>query len=509
MKSPQSWWSRVFSPGKQESKRLRSRSYDAAKTGRRTQGWARQTADVNTITARALGELRLHARDLVRNNAWASGGLEALVSNTIGWGIVGKAIDGDIETANSLWKEWSESTDCDADGRLTLPGLQELAFRTIVESGEVLIRRRIRRPEDGLTIPLQIQVIEPDHIDTSKNGVISSSGGPINQGIEYDKIGRRRAYWLFPQHPGSVQPSINGKSQNESVPVPASEVIHVYRILRPGQVRGVTWLASTIAPLKDFDEYEDAALMKQKVSACFVGVVTDADGDDTSVGEQDEENDEIEEFQPGTMTYLKPGRSISFGSPPPAGDDQFSNRNLRKVGKGFGSLTYEELTNDFSNVNFSSARMGRLSHYSNVRRWQWNMLIPQMCVPIWDWFNEAAVLAGKLRQPSRSRWTPPPMQMIEPDKEGLAYSRLIRNGLMTLDDAIRELGGDPDEQLKQLAADMAKLDALKLKLDCDPRNTSQAGQVQQEPQEPPSADEVAVKKKSARALRAAYEELEE
>jgi lambda family phage portal protein len=499
MKSPQSWWSRVFSFNKPAQKSLRVRNYEAAKPGRRTQGWARQTADINTITAQSLSELRLHSRDLVRNNAWAQGGLESLVSNTIGWGIIGKAIDGDVETANTLWKEWAESTDCDADGRLTFAGLQELAFRTVVESGECLIRRRLRRPEDGLTIPFQLQVLEPDHIDTNKNGVIGPSGGPINQGIEYDLIGRRTAYWLFPKHPGSVQPNVNGKSHNISVPVPASEVIHVYRILRPGQVRGIPWLAATITPLKDFDEYEDASLMKQKVSACFVGAVTDADGDDSAVGDTTDQPEDVEEFQPGTFTYLPPGRSVTFGNPPPAGDDDFTERTLRKIAKGFGSLTYEEFTNDLSNVNYSSLRFGRLSHFSNVRRWQWNMLIPGMCVPIWNWFNEVALLAGELRQPSKSSWTPPPMQMIEPDKEGLAYSRLIRNGLMTLDEAIRELGGDPDEQLKQLAADMAKLDALKLKLDCDPRNTSQAGQVQQEPQDP-TPQEKATKAKRDQAF---------
>jgi capsid protein len=94
--------------------------------------------------------------------------------------------------------------------------------------------------------------------------------------------------------------------------------------------------------------------------------------------------------------------------------------------------------------------------------------------------------------PSAARWTPPPLPMIEPDKEGLAYQRNIRSGLMTLSEAIRERGYDPDEMLTELADDFKRLDKLGLVLDIDGRKMTQAGQRQQDsaPKEPESTGDV-------------------
>jgi capsid protein len=75
-------------------------------------------------------------------------------------------------------------------------------------------------------------------------------------------------------------------------------------------------------------------------------------------------------------------------------------------------------------------------------------------------------------------WSAPPRPLIEPDKEGLAIQRNVRTGIQTLSDAIRERGYDPDEFFAAIAADNARLDALKIVLDSDPRKTTQAGQLQ-------------------------------
>jgi capsid protein len=113
------------------------------------------------------------------------------------------------------------------------------------------------------------------------------------------------------------------------------------------------------------------------------------------------------------------------------------------------------------------------------------MLIPQFCEPVWWWAMEVAGIFGAGRPP-RAKWTAPPMPMIEPDKEGLAYQRNIRTGIMTLSEAIRERGYDPDEVFAEMAADNKKIDQLELVLDSDPRNTTQAGlpRVQQPPAAP-------------------------
>ncbi|UAK26521.1 phage portal protein [Sphingomonas nostoxanthinifaciens] len=58
-----------------------------------------------------------------------------------------------------------DSTACDAAGRHNFCGLQLQAARTIVISGAVLARRRWRRASDGLPVPFQLQILEPDYIN--------------------------------------------------------------------------------------------------------------------------------------------------------------------------------------------------------------------------------------------------------------------------------------------------------------------------------------------------------
>lgn len=454
-----------------------ARHYEAAQGGRRTSGWTRAGTDANAANQPALAALRWLARDLERNNGWAQNGIRAIGRNTVGWGILPKptgANDQAKARARELWNAWADDKNaCDADGRLTFYGLQRLSMETVAISGEALVRRHRRRAEDGLPLPFQVQVLEPDFIDTMKDGLTGPGGGPIVQGVEFDKRGRRVAYWLFDEHPGAN----SGRGGFVSKRVSASDIIHVYRVGRPGQVRGASWLASAIVKLKDFDDYEDATLMRQKIAACFAAFVTDVDGTNDPLGEQDDESP-IETLEPGMIEYLPPGKDVTFSSPPAVQDMSFSATTLRRIAAAMG-VTYEDLTGDYSQVNFSSARMGRLAHWANVHDWRWNMIIPQLCDGVWAWAMEAAFIAGLLMEQPRAEWTPPPMPMLEPDKEGLAYQRIVRAGGMTHDDMIRELGGDPDTHWQEYAACLKKLDELDIWLDSDVRRVSAAGLTQE------------------------------
>lgn len=454
---------------------LAVRNYDASTPGRRTDRWRRTGADANLASGPSLIKLREHARDLIRNNAWARNGVRVIGRNTVGWGIIPKPMlpKGTIESSiTPRFREWSTTPQCDAAGESTLFGMQRQLMDATVESGEVLVRRRPRRRSDGLAIPLQLQVLEADFLDTMKDGIKGPSGGNIVQGVEFDQLGKRVAYWLFQEHPGSGR----GASL-VSQRVLAENVIHMRKIERPGQVRGPTWFAPIILGLKDLDEYEDATLMKQKLGALFSAFVTDTEGD--ASGEEDEDDEHIEEMSPGTVQYLTPGREVSFSSPPQANDFQpFTAANLRKAAAGLG-VSYEELTNDFSQVNFSSARMGRLAHYANVHDWRWNMLIPQFCDRVWAWAMEAAAADGTIAAPVAAQWTPPPIPMLEPDKEALALMRRVRIGELTPDEMIREMGGDPDTHWQDYRDAFARLDQLEIVLDSDPRKMSQAGLTQE------------------------------
>jgi lambda family phage portal protein len=452
------------------------RNYDAAKVGRRTDGWGRSRADVNATVRRAGADLRMHARDLQRNNAWARRAVEVIVNNVVGWGSQPRPTHSSSplnEKASELWARWADS-DCDADQTLNFAGVTQAVMRAAVVDGEVLIRRRWRRLSDGYAVPLQLQQLEIDHLDTSKEG--RGKAGPIIQGVEFDAVGQRAAYWLFDNHPGSNLPS------SASRRISARDVLHIGRPERPGQVRFVTWFASVITTLKDLDSFEDGELQRQAVAASFAAFITDPQGSaDPLLGASNEikyaNGDVAENIEPGAILNLPIGKEVTFPNPPSSVPGEFAVRNLRRVAAGLG-LSYEDLVGDYSNVNFSSARMGRIVHAGNVRSWQNAMLEPLFLRPVWDWFLEAALWGGLLGEPVSAAWTHPPLQMIDPDKEVAAAIKSIRAGITSPDDMVRELGGNPDQHWPAYAEAFKRLDALGVVIDGDARKISGAGQAQ-------------------------------
>jgi lambda family phage portal protein len=454
------------------------RKYDGASHGKRTQGWRASSTSANSENLSALHTLRDRSRDLTRNNPYAASALQTIVVNTIGTGIVCQPKPmrqnnrGEAQRAQrllELWKSWAESTDCDADGVLDFYGLQSLIMRTTVESGECLVRKRRSRLTDGLTAPVQLQVLEPDFLDTLKSEELSG-GRRIVQGIEFDASGRREAYWLFREHPGEV----HSFRSIESVRVPASEVIHFFNPLRAGQVRAVSWFAPVMIRMKDFDEYEDAQLVRQKIAACFSAFIEDIEMplDGSS------HIDQLEMIEPGRIETLPPGKRISFANPPGVtGYSEYSRNMLHAIARGLG-ISYEALTGDLSQVNFSSARLGFLEFQRNIEQWRWNLLIPRLCNPVWAWFLEAADILGFPADGVKATWTPPRREMIDPTREVPATINAIRGGLLTLSEAIREQGFDPKEHLEEMKLDNDRVDELGLILDSDPRKVMRAGTIQ-------------------------------
>jgi len=208
-------------------------------------------------------------RDLVRNNPHAAKAVAVPVNNIIGSGLMPCAASGnntlDRKVA-TLFERWT--AECEADGQLDFYGLQTLICREMVEAGEVLVRRRLRRSSDGLPVPLQLQVLEADFLDATKSGALDA--GRLVQGVEFNPVGKRRAYWLHAEHPGDAY----GAMQNglQSRPVPATVIAHVYEKQRT-QARGVPWGAAVIRSLRDLDDYEVAELVRKKTEACVTAIV--------------------------------------------------------------------------------------------------------------------------------------------------------------------------------------------------------------------------------------------
>lgn len=425
--------------------------YEGAKIGGRV-SWTAGNGSANAEMGNDLTRLRARSHDLVRNNPYAARAIGSLAGNAIGTGFMLKL----PKAVSPYWKNWTEYSD--AEGQLDYYGQQALIARTVFESGECLVRLRTRPAEDKLEIPLQLQVLEPDYIDSTKTGDVSG-GGWIWAGIEFDAIGRRVAYWLYPEHPGEV--AAFRRKNFVSNRVPAESVQHIYEKLRPGQARGVPRLASSMLRMRDLDDYEEAELVRKGYEACFMAVVTGSDSNrtlsasaiDSSTGKR------VETISAGMIAYMDDAQDVTFGQPSPMGGyGEYTSSHLHAIAAGAG-VTYEQMTGDLSGVNFSSIRAGMVEYRRHMEVWQWLTFVPMHANRTVRAWEQAARVAGKVRQkaPLDLVWTPPKWDWVDPVKEVKATRDEIAGGLASLSEKLRSRGFDPEVVFAEIGQDVQAL----------------------------------------------------
>ena len=231
--------------------------------------------------------------------------------------------------------------------------------------------------------------------------------------------------------------------------VPVSDMIQMYYIDFPEQVRGVPFGVPAMLNMRDLDDYEDAQLLLQKVAACHVGVTTRPE----PIENDPNQYESYDHLEPGMMQHLAPGETIEFNSPPTPGNyAEYVSKNQQKNAAGFG-ITYEQLTGDMSNVNFSSGRMGWIEAQRQIEDWQYNVVIPQLCDKIWEWFIEGLIIRGIINKKAGVEWTPPGREMIDPVKEMNGLILELKSGLISWTEACKRRGYNPETLLDQMKKD--------------------------------------------------------
>jgi len=337
------------------------------------------------------------------------------------------------------------------------------ATSAMYESGECFLK--IIRDPSSPTIPIKLQLLEADFLDQQRDGQTQGNGNYIIGGVEFTPSGKRVAYWMHQTHPGeSYRIDVDLVSKR----ILADQIIHLFEKLRPGQVRGVPQGVASFMRLRNLDEYEEAQLVRQKIAACFSVFVKKVDSDFMEKYNENSGVDELsEKVGPGIIQTLAPGEDIEFANPPgTTGYDNYTKTIIRSIAIAYG-VTYESISGDLSNVNFSSGRMGWIEMHNNIQSLQIHTIVPTLCETVWEHFCNAAVMKGIVAKKITAEWTPPKRQMLDPVKEAQGLSLQIRIGIISRAEAIRQHGYDPDVVLAEMIAEQKEQDANGMMLECD------------------------------------------
>ena len=471
--------------------------YEAGSQTRRTVGWRAPTASANQAILANLTTLRDRSRAATRNDGYAKGVIDKLVTNIIGTGIqpLSQAEDPEFrKQVQALWLRWTDESD--ADGMLDYYGQQGQAVRTWLEGGESFTRLRLRLPEDGLSVPLQIQVLEPELCPHTHN--VFSSTARIRAGIEFNGIGRRVAYWFHPS-----RPELDDYDASQLRRVGADSVVHLYDPLRPGQLRGLPHLTQALIALYELDKYDDATLLRQQLANLFVAFVTrqSAIGDAETLHpltgqaiETSTDDKPMLSLEPGIFQELGPDEKVEFSKPPdPTGYPDFMRQQLFGVAAASG-VPYEVLTGDMSQVNDRTVRVILHEFRRRITAWQHQIVVFQFCRAVWRAWMDRVFLSGVLPIPidylvnparwAAVKWIPQGWPYLHPVQDVEAQKAAVRAGFTSRTAVVSEQGEDAEVIDAEQETDNARADELKLRYDSDGRTDPKAAAVM--PPEPPA-----------------------
>lgn len=452
---------------------------------RQTQNWKAGVGDANADQLRDLATLRARSRDLVRNAPIAGGAINTVCTSVVGTGLsVQPTLDADYlgldETSAEAWRDsakrefglWANSSNCDATRAQNFYGLQDLAFRSALENGDVLALTPTV-PRLNWPYQLTVQLIEADRLSNPKhvNDTTAIAGG-----VEVDSMGAPRAYHIARSHPGSVVAFRSlewDRVEAYGAKTGRRNALHLFAKLRVGQTRGMPYLAPVVEPLKQLDRYSEAEINAAVVGSLFTVFVRTQDGADI-VPPQDGTTPanpyDPEKFTlgSGALLSLAAGDTVEFANPsrPSPAFDPFVQSIFRQIGVAL-ELPFEVLIKHYT-ASYSAARAALLEAWKFFRcKRAW--LAANFCQPLYELFIDECVANGRLSAPGYFRdptvraaylcaqWVGDGPGAIDPLKEANAAEKRMQIGLTTLAEETMAYSGadwedNVDQRNKELAA---------------------------------------------------------
>ena len=492
-------WRELWRSNPEPIARPRARMFGGAQASRLTADWVTSVTSADQEIKGSLKRLRSRSRQLVRDNDYAKSAVRVVRNSVVGTGVrlqaqVMRQRGGKLDTRineqiEKAWSHWGRKDSCNTAGQLCFADIEKLAVSSMCESGEVFIRM-VRQRFGRSKVNFALEVLEADQLDEDYNSPTTKPGNVWKLGVELDKFGRPVSYAFLSRHPGDNAFPTREPDKRHII-VPAKDVIHLFdrTSARPGQTRGVPWLASAMQRMHHLDGWEQASVVRARASSALMGFIQSPEGELDPGGEIFDEQ-RVTGFEPGQFKYLQPGETVTIPDmDSPTGEyEPFLRAQLRALGAGVG-CSYEVLSNDYSQSNYSSSRLALLQDRDNWRSIQ-QMMKDQFYQPIFDAWLEMAVLSNALNLPTYEteperyeavRWVCRGYHYVDPQKEIAAQKAAVRSGFKTLADCVAENGGDFDEFLAARQAELAKLDEMNIILDTDPSAVNGSGASQYKP----------------------------
>jgi len=426
------------------------------------QDWAFLPLEINTILRNDLRKLRARSRDLARNDDTTKRFLALLKQNVLGH--AGIRLQGKNKLRNGkpdkrrneeLELEWGlfgrkrryagMSEAPSACGQITLRELAWLALWTRAIDGDCFVH--ILRGYPHNRHRFAVRFLNADLLDSSYC-IEADNGNRIEMGIEFDEFDRPVAYHFSEQHPTRKFAATNGNAKRRRIP--ASQILHIFRREYVGQIRGVPDFAAIMHKTKMLNGVHEAIVVGWRVAAAKMGFFTPTEEEDPfDTGAQDEFGDNVFDATPGSFEVLQKGYNLQLFDPnyPSSTYESGHKVFMQQLANGL-NVSAPTLSNDYSDVNYSSLRQALLEDREGWRCIQAEM-IDGFYQPLFDeWHDWTLNVTQRIKPPRNKRhldpvvaWQPRGWPWVDPLKEVKAQIAAIGGNLRTRQSIIAETSG--------------------------------------------------------------------
>ncbi|WP_127142849.1 phage portal protein [Pelagibacterium montanilacus] len=491
-------------------------AYAAADQGHQSlAGWMppMQSADAEWLRDRDVSVSRI--RDLERNDGWVSAGIDRQVDMLVGGALrLNSKPDADAlgishEAAHELgrsiqtvWRDWADDPifRSDAERQQTFSGLAGMAAREFVGIGEALgvLRWKERAGWDFRTA---LHMVDPDRLSNPYGQPDSEF---LRKGVAKDEDAAPIGYWIRRGHPSDVF-GMNSdpftwdyfeRWHETELGWQRPGVVHLYDKRRPGQSRGVSRLVANLVKTRMLSRYSESEVRTAAINASIIGAIytqlgseyaAERLGNDDSNVDWSGFNTQRAEFYKNRQVLdearfltLFPTDKLEMNTEPrqTAGYPAFQRAFLQGLSTSLG-ISYEQLSMDWSQTNYSSARAALNEVWRGVQRLRsiliWGFAMPIFAAVLEDALDRELVdvprgCADFYERPAawlRSQWIGPGRGFIDPVKEAQASALRRAGRISTLEREAAEQGEDWEFLLEQIARE----DAEFARLSVDPPST--------------------------------------